>query len=181
MELSQKLKMPFFIRSTTRTCHQMGKVEFAPCKTWDQAPEWDNELMLRDGGYVPLPGTLDVLKTKALKRLKLAGEEMEKSGLNQVVKIGKGDPALRVISFGHTFQALESALDHLGQSAEVLKLAQTNPLPKGIIREFLQTPARYGCWKSWTRSWSRRSNPWPMKRTCRPRWWASGAGMTRPS
>jgi indolepyruvate ferredoxin oxidoreductase alpha subunit len=140
MELSQKLMMPVFIRTTTRTCHQLGRVDFEPRKTWDKAPEWDNELMLRGGGYVPLPGTLDVLKTKALKRLKEAGEEMEKSGLNRVVRIGDGKPELRVITFGHCFQSLESALEHLGRSAEVLKLAQTNPLPKQTIREFLKEP-----------------------------------------
>ena len=140
MELSQELMMPFFIRTSTRTCHQMGAVEFGPRKTWDRAPAWDNELMLRDGGYVPLPGTLDVLKDKALKRIGLAGKALEASGLNRVERIGGGQPDLRVITFGHTYQALESALRHVGAGAEVLKLAQTNPLPTGIIREFLSQP-----------------------------------------
>ena len=142
MQLSQKLMMPVFIRTTTRTCHQMGKVEFAPRQTWDKQPEWNNQLMLREGGYVPLPGTLDALKPKALKRLRQAGEQMENSGLNQVVKIGQGEPELRVITFGHTFQALQSALIHLDRSALVLKLAQTNPLPRGVIRDFLREPGQ---------------------------------------
>ena len=138
MELSQKLKMPVFIRSTTRTCHQTGPVRFGPQKEWTQAPAWDNEIMKRDGGYVPLPATVGKLKRKALENLAKIEGEASGAGLNRTCKIGEGEPDIRIITFGHAFQAVVSGLETLGVNAEILKLGLTHPLPKAEVLEFIK-------------------------------------------
>ena len=105
--------MPVFIRSTTRTCHQTGPVRFGPRKVWTQAPAWDNEIMKREGGYVPLPATVGPLKRKALENLDRIAEETRGAGLNRVYRIGEGEPEIRIITFGHAFQAVASGLESL--------------------------------------------------------------------
>jgi indolepyruvate ferredoxin oxidoreductase alpha subunit len=141
MELSQKFQMPVFIRATTRTCHQTGQVEFGPKKRREEPPLWDNEAMKRDGGYIPLPGTLFPMKRKALENLRKFQQEVEGSSINKVVRVGKDDPSVSIITSGHPFQAVISALEILNVSADVLKLGMTFPLPEKAIIEFLKDKA----------------------------------------
>ncbi len=138
MELSQKFRMPVFIRATTRTCHQTGPVEFGPKRKREEAPHWDNDTMTRDGGYIPLPGTLFPMKRKALENLRKFQQEVEGSSINKVVRVGKGEPSMSIITSGHPFQAVVSALEALNVSADVLKLGMTFPLPEGVITDFLR-------------------------------------------
>ena len=138
MALSQKLKMPVFIRSTTRTCHQTGPVSFGPKKVWTKEPAWDNKLMKRDGGYVPLPATVGPLKRKALENLDRFADQAGDLGLNRVYRLGRGEPKIRIITFGHAFQAVVSGLETIGAPAEILKLGLTHPLPHVDVLEFIR-------------------------------------------
>lgn len=138
MELSQKFRMPVFLRATTRTCHQTGLVEFGPKKKVETAPVWNNEAMRRGGGYIPLPGTLFPMKKKALENLRNFGREVEGSSINRVVRVGEGEPSVSFVTYGHPFQALVSALEALNVTAEVLKLGMTFPLPKRVVSDFLR-------------------------------------------
>ena len=138
MELSQKLRMPVFIRSTTRTCHQTGPVRFGPVREWTESPAWDNEIMKRDGGYIPLPATVGGLKRKALENLRKIGSEESALGLTRTYSLGQGDPAIRIITFGHCFQAVVSALETLEAPAQILKLGLTHPLPRGQVLDFIR-------------------------------------------
>ena len=138
MELSQKLRMPVFIRSTTRTCHQTGPVRFGPVREWTGEPAWDNEIMKRDGGYIPLPATVGGLKRKALENLRKIGSEKSALGLTRTYSLGQGDPAIRIITFGHCFQAVVSALETLEAPAQILKLGLTHPLPRGQVLDFIR-------------------------------------------
>ena len=94
--------------------------------------------MRRDGGYIPLPGTFLPMKRKALENLKKIGDEFEVLGFNKGSRIGTDDPKIKIITYGHTFQSTVSALNHLGVSAEILKLGVTHPLPKKAVTNFLQ-------------------------------------------
>ncbi len=136
LRLSQKYSMPIFIRTTTRTCHQSGSVTFGPIQGTASSPRWDNELMKKDGGYVPLPATFPPLKKKALENLSRISEESDHSPLNRIVEFGS-DPKIHIITYGHPFQATESALEYLNVDARILKLGFTYPLPGKLIREFL--------------------------------------------
>jgi indolepyruvate ferredoxin oxidoreductase, alpha subunit len=139
MELSRKFQAPVFVRTTTRTCHQTGPVEFGPRKTFQSGLQWDNDIMKRDGGYIPLPGTFPPLKRKALQNLEKIRKEVESSGINNVVKIGDGPPSLKIITYGHPFQSTVSALEELGGSADILKLGLTHPFPGDAAAKFLES------------------------------------------
>ena len=93
--------------------------------------------MRRDGGYIPLPGTFPPMKRKALEKLDQIGTEFNSLGFNKTVRFGLGEPRIRIITYGHTFQSTVSALDYLGVSAEILKLGITHPFPKDDVRKFL--------------------------------------------
>lgn len=139
MEVSQKYQAPVFIRATTRNCHQTGPVTFGTKRSSSVELKWDNETMRRDGGYIPLPGTFPPMKRKALTKLFQIGEEFNSLGFNKTVRLGEDEPKIRIITYGHTFQATVSALEHLGVSAEILKLGITNPFPKPDVRKFLES------------------------------------------
>ncbi|MCL5126610.1 MAG: thiamine pyrophosphate-dependent enzyme, partial [Deltaproteobacteria bacterium] len=141
MKISQKYQAPVFIRATTRNCHQIGPVTFGERTSSSVEVKWDNETMRRDGGYIPLPGTFLPMKRKALQNLVKIGAEFDDLGINTKVKVGTGDHAISIITYGHTFQSTVSALNHLGASAEILKLGVTHPLPKKDIASFLQNRA----------------------------------------
>lgn len=139
MKLSRKYSAPVFIRTTTRTCHQTGPVSLAPIEEPQAQPQWDNQMMQREGGYIPLPGTFPPMKRKALENLNKLKIELDNDEINQTVKIGAETPIIKIITFGHTFQAVVSALEHLRVSAEILKLGVTNPLPEKVILKFIGT------------------------------------------
>ncbi|MGA8830892.1 MAG: hypothetical protein WB554_04745, partial [Desulfomonilaceae bacterium] len=139
MKVSQKYQAPVFIRATTRNCHQIGAVTFGE-KTKSQVQvKWDNETMHRDGGYIPLPGTFLPMKRRALQNLVKIGNEFEELGINTKAQVENSQPKINIITYGHIFQSTVSALNHLGVSAEILKLGLTHPLPKAAISDFLQS------------------------------------------
>ena len=137
MRVSQKYQAPVFVRATTRNCHQTGPVIFGERGVSNIELKWDNETMRRDGGYIPLPGTFPPMKRKALKKLGQIGTEFNSLGVNKTVRLGTGEPRIRIITYGHTFQSTVSALDYLGVSAEILKLGITHPFPKDDVRNFI--------------------------------------------
>jgi len=138
MSISQELQAPVFIRATTRNCHQSGPVKIGPRRVWDKPPAWDNELMKKGGGYVPLPATVGPLKRKALENLARFTAKAGKAKVNRVVKVGRGEPDIRLITSGHAFQATISALEQIKVPAQILKLGQTNPLPAQEVARFLK-------------------------------------------
>ncbi|MFH0957432.1 MAG: thiamine pyrophosphate-dependent enzyme [Pseudomonadota bacterium] len=138
MKVSQKYQAPVFIRATTRNCHQTGSVIFGEMAEVSIPVNWDNDTMRRDGGYIPLPGTFPPMKRKALEKLAQIGAEFNSLGVNRTVRLGSGEPRIRIITYGHTFQSTVSALDYLGVSAEILKLGITHPFPKEEVRDFLK-------------------------------------------
>jgi indolepyruvate ferredoxin oxidoreductase, alpha subunit len=139
MKVSQKYQAPVFIRATTRNCHQTGPVSFGEKGVSTIEVKWDNELMRRDGGYIPLPGTFPPMKRKALQKLSQIAAEFNSLRVNKTVRLGTDEPRMRIITYGHTFQSTVSALNYLGISAEILKLGITHPLPKDDVKEFLGT------------------------------------------
>jgi indolepyruvate ferredoxin oxidoreductase alpha subunit len=139
MEYARKWQMPVCIRSTTRICHQTGKVEYGSKKILDITPKFDPEL---EGGYIPLPGTLAPLREKSLRRLK-QWEDLANSGkLISEEKLGDGPSKIAIITSGHTYAATLSALRVLGISADILKLGIINPLPMEIITNFIKKHKR---------------------------------------
>ncbi len=137
MRVSQKYAAPVFVRTTTRTCHQTGPVTLGEIDKTERPVKWDNHTLERDGGYIPLPGTFPPLKRKALENLARIREELDNDLINRIVKIGSEQPAIRIITYGHTFQSTVSALEHLGLSAEILKLGMTHPLPRKVTLDFI--------------------------------------------
>lgn len=137
MRLSQKYSAPVFLRTTTRTCHQTGPVTLESINRTTMEAKWDNQLMGHDGGYIPLPGTFPPMKKKALENIEKFRRELDNDLINKKLRVGSGSPELRIITYGHTFQATVSALEHMNVSAEILKLGMTHPVPRDVILEFI--------------------------------------------
>lgn len=137
MQISRKHSAPVFIRTTTRTCHQTGPVTLDPLNILEDQPVWDNQAMERDGGYIPLPGTFPPMKRKALENLQKIKLELDNDLVNRTVKVGIGNQATKIITFGHTFQAVVSALEYLKTGADIMKLGLTHPLPEKTLLDFI--------------------------------------------
>ncbi|MCF2142418.1 MAG: indolepyruvate ferredoxin oxidoreductase subunit alpha [Candidatus Heimdallarchaeota archaeon] len=135
MEYAQKWKMPVVIRSTTRICHQTGIVEYGTKRKSTITREY---VPLREGGYVPLPGTLKPLKSKALRNLEKWRELANSGALLKEEKVGDKKPQIGIITAGHAYAATKSALRILGVSANILKLGIIYPLPMKRIIDFIK-------------------------------------------
>jgi len=135
MKYSQQWQMPVVIRSTTRICHQTGIVNFGQKQETNIPRKFDPNL---EGGFIPLPSTLAPLRRKLFLNLE-KWKKLANSGELLTEEIfGDETPQIGIITSGHTYAALKSALRILGASAAILKLGIVYPLPIKIILKFIQ-------------------------------------------
>ena len=134
MKYSQEWRMPVVIRSTTRICHQTGVVKFGPKHISSIPRKFDPNL---EGGYIPLPATLAPLRRKSLENLEKWKTLANSGELLKEEVYGDKTPQLGIITSGHAYAALKSALRLLGVSVAILKIGIVYPLPIKKILDFI--------------------------------------------
>ncbi|MDP2908263.1 MAG: indolepyruvate ferredoxin oxidoreductase subunit alpha, partial [Nanoarchaeota archaeon] len=129
-ELSEKFKVPVFLRTTTRVNHvsgvvMLGKVPQPKTKgRFSSKDKWQN-----------MPPALLKRHLELHDMMKKIQEWGENSKINKVVK-AKSD--FGVITNGVAFYYVMEALGSLKIKASVLKLGMTWPLPEEKIRSFIK-------------------------------------------
>jgi indolepyruvate ferredoxin oxidoreductase alpha subunit len=135
MKYSQEWQMPVVIRSTTRICHQTGLVKFGEKMQLNIPRKFEPNL---EGGYIPLPATLEPLRRKSLRNLqKWMGLSNSKELLIEEI-YGQDTPKLGIITSGHAYAATKSALRVINGTAAILKIGIVYPLPMDPIIEFIK-------------------------------------------
>jgi len=127
-EISEKVKLPVVIRTTTRVAHASAIVPLGPLVKGKTTGSYSNDIRWRT---MP-PQILGVHKEihdQLLEVGKLA------SRLNFTVK-GKGK--LGIITSGVSYRHLLEAMDQLKLRLPILKLGITWPLPEEAIRKFIR-------------------------------------------
>ncbi len=132
-ELSEKYHIPVLFRTTTRVSHMRGPVnvgEIPKIKGTRRVFERDPER------FVSLPVNAIGLKKMLMEKLgEIAVESdmsfMNKAQSNMVSEIG-------AITSGSGYNSLMDAVASHSIEIDVLKIGFTNPLPRGMIAEFLR-------------------------------------------
>ncbi len=130
-ELSETLKQPVLLRTTTRINHSNAFVTLGDMKERKTRGRFERDPMR----CVTVPVVSRGLHVKLLERLDRAQEVAETSALNFV----QGDGPLGIIANGVSFHYAQDAVKDLGieDKARILRLGFSNPMPVGLIKKFL--------------------------------------------
>jgi indolepyruvate ferredoxin oxidoreductase alpha subunit len=133
-EISEKHRVPVIIRTVTRVNHQSGIVKLGEIKRSDfKKVKW-KEL---NEEYTTLGAVARQKKLKMLERTAKLAEEFEKSEFN-FTKQADSDVGVVTasVSYLHLLEALKML--KLKDKVSILKLGTTFPLPKNIIKNFIE-------------------------------------------
>lgn len=137
-ELSEKYKIPVFIRETTRVSHTRTVVKLGKLKKGDRKAKFVKDF----DRYYNMPPKIVKMHENMQKKIdKIREEVSEKSDLNVIVN-GDAKSKLGIITSGVSYNYVIDAMDRLKVKLPVLKLGITHPLPekkiKGFIKKFKQ-------------------------------------------
>jgi len=130
-ELSEKLKTPVIMRTTTRINHSAAFVTLGELQT----PQTKGDFTKDPFRYVTVPAVSRQLHVKLLERLDKAATISETCSYNFV----EGDGAWGVITSGVSYNyAIDTLADlNIFDRARLLRLGFTHPLPTQMITDFL--------------------------------------------
>ncbi len=136
-DISEEIKLPVMVRSTTRLSHVRGIVTFGPARE----PVTKGFFKKDPKRYVVVPSTARRNHAIVLQKLEKARELAERTDMNKIIRLeGNTPPVGRfgIIASGvASLHAIEEA-KKLGIEVDILKLGFTYPLPEGKIRDFLE-------------------------------------------
>jgi indolepyruvate ferredoxin oxidoreductase alpha subunit len=129
--LSEHLKLPVLLRTTTRINHSRGIVTLG-----ELAPRRTKGSFAKDPfSYVTVPAVSRTLHVKLLKKIDQALEEAERSPFNEI--IGQGQWG--IITHGVSYCYVRDALEELQVTGafSILKLGFSYPFPEKLVQQFL--------------------------------------------
>ncbi|MEM4576912.1 MAG: indolepyruvate ferredoxin oxidoreductase subunit alpha [Candidatus Nezhaarchaeales archaeon] len=131
LEVSERYGAPIILRTTTRLSHARGPVKLGPVNRSKKTGSFEKN----PEKYVCLPANARRMRLEAIKRLKDIEEEFNRSKFN----VTEGNSKLGIIACGLAYAHVLEALDNLNLSCRpsILKLSTIHPLPKALIKAFL--------------------------------------------
>jgi indolepyruvate ferredoxin oxidoreductase alpha subunit len=132
-DLSEALREPVLLRTTTRINHSSAYVSLGPMETRRTRGDFAKDPF----NYVTVPGVSRKLHVKLLANLKKAAGMSENSVFNY--RVGTGP--LGVVCNGVSFLYASDAVEDLGiqDRVSILRIGFSNPMPGGVIKSFLKT------------------------------------------
>ncbi|MBS7268423.1 MAG: 4Fe-4S binding protein [Candidatus Freyarchaeota archaeon] len=130
-DFSEKLKLPIYVRMTTRVCHASGDVLLGEIPKEKRVPSYYPTFfelgmeMLMAKGWVDVSYLHERLHTKKLKEASEISENFPGNKLEI-----SGDEEIGIIASGVCRHYVEEAMDKLGVKAAFLHLGMSFPLPK---------------------------------------------------
>jgi indolepyruvate ferredoxin oxidoreductase alpha subunit len=131
VEISERLELPVFLRTSTRVNHTRGPVEYGSIVKPNLRGRFIKDLKR----LVMVPAFSRPKHEVLLKQAAKAKEISETSPYNSVFKKG-GE--VGIVSSGSAFNYAVEAANLLSLDAGFLKLGMTHPLPEKTIAEFLR-------------------------------------------
>ncbi len=130
-ELSESLKQPVLMRTTTRINHSNAFVTFGEIKPRNTKGRFERD----PHRCVTVPAVSRGLHVKVLEKMKKAAQLSDTSAYNFV----EGEGSLGIITNGVSFYYAADAVKDLGLTgrAKILRLGFSNPLPGNMIADFL--------------------------------------------
>jgi indolepyruvate ferredoxin oxidoreductase alpha subunit len=131
LKASEKFRLPFLLRTTTRLSHMRGVVETGELKPTKPKGEFTDKK-----GYVVVPKVAKQKHVQLLKKLEEVEKFANESSLNRIEKFGKSEKG--IICSGISFTYVLEAIKDFGFECNVLKLGLNNPLPRKLVADFLK-------------------------------------------
>jgi indolepyruvate ferredoxin oxidoreductase alpha subunit len=130
-EISEKLKLPVILRTTTRLNHLRGAVKFGPLRPIQAKGSFKKDPF----HYVAIPAVSRNLHKILAEKYDQAVEVSENSPYNQII----GNGPWGIVANGVTYDYVQDALNDLGISDKVttLRLGFSHPMPEKMIVKFL--------------------------------------------
>jgi len=132
-EISEELKLPVLLRTTTRLNHARGPVVLDKTQKPRGKGHFEKDKML-----VTVPTIARACHPILLKKLENAEKISEKSPFNEVIKIGKPSN-IGIVTSGVSFNYVREAVDDLKLDVKILKLGMTHPLPRKMCEDFIRS------------------------------------------
>jgi indolepyruvate ferredoxin oxidoreductase alpha subunit len=129
-EISESTQLPVLLRTTTMVSHVSGVVGFGRPKEMISKGHFKRNIKR----FVCIPENMRVRRLDNLKNIKKAAELSERSEFNKVVK---KEGSFGIITSGAAFNYTMQIVSDMKLDASVLKLGMTHPVPRDIIRNFM--------------------------------------------
>jgi len=132
-EISEELKSPILLRTTTRLNHARGTVELKNLQKPRKKGHFEKNPM-----WVTTPAIARARHPELLKMLETAEKISEKSEFNQTFNIGKPTD-WGIVTSGVSFNYVKEAAEDLKLNVRILKLGMTHPLPRMMFENFIKS------------------------------------------
>jgi len=135
-DISEQLKLPVIIRTTTRLNHLRGALQFGPKREMKPKGFFKKDPFL----YVAMPAVSRNLHKVLLEKYDQARELSENSEYNQIIGTGAWGIVTNGVSMNYVQDAVKD-LD-IGEKIAILRLGFSHPMPERMIEKFLRTVER---------------------------------------
>jgi indolepyruvate ferredoxin oxidoreductase alpha subunit len=133
IEISEKLELPVFLRTTTRVSHTRGPVIYGKIAK----PALKGEFIKDMKRLVMVPAHSRPKHSVFLGIMEKAKEISETSPYNKIIREGNSGE-FGIISSSAAYNYAVEAADLLELDASIMKLGMTHPLPEKLIGQFLK-------------------------------------------
>lgn len=132
-EISEELKIPILLRTTTRLSHSRGAISLDKIKRSRGKGHFEKDTML-----VTVPAVARKQHKLLLQKLERAEKISEKSPFNKVIEIGK-QSTIGIVTSGVSFNYAKEAAEDLKIDVKILKLGMTHPIPRKKCENFIKS------------------------------------------
>ena len=132
-ELSEEIKLPILLRTTTRLNHIRGSITLERLQKPRRKGHFEKDEML-----VTIPSIARRQHPILLKKLEKAEKLSEKSQFNKIIKVGKPSD-WGIITSGVSYNYVRELVDDMKLDVRILKLGMTHPLPTKMCKGFIKS------------------------------------------
>jgi indolepyruvate ferredoxin oxidoreductase, alpha subunit len=130
-DISEELKAPILLRTTTRLNHIRGAIKFNKIQKPRKKGQFERSPM-----WVTTPAIARIRHPELLKMLEKAEKISEKSPFNKIEEIGKPQE-WGIVTSGVSYNYVKEACEDLKLNVKILKLGMSHPLPKNMCKNFI--------------------------------------------
>ena len=132
-EISEELKLPILLRTTTRLNHARGPITLKKLQKSRGKGHFEKDPLL----YTVL-ATARARHLILLKRMKQAEKISEKSPFNEIITIGKPKD-IGIVTSGVSVNYVKEIAETLNLNVKILKLGMTHPIPRKMCEKFIKS------------------------------------------
>jgi indolepyruvate ferredoxin oxidoreductase alpha subunit len=132
-ELSEELKLPVLLRTTTRLNHERGSIKLHKIQKPRGKGKFEKDPML-----VTVPAIARLQHPILLDKINKAEKISEKSKFNKIINIGK-QKEWGIVTSGVAYNYVKEIAEDMKLDVRILKLGMTHPIPKKMCEDFIKS------------------------------------------